>query len=128
MNSIIATTPMNTMKRAFGYVGMAIIGGLLSLTIHERYIVDRTRSTAALAEPVSLPVKYVNLPNAAGGNMLAADFTDAAELTVNAVVHVTTEADVQRDPFANYFWGYRQAQPQIQKLSLIHISEPTRPY
>ena len=48
--------------------------------------------------------------------MLAADFTDAAERTVNAVVHVTTEADVQRrDPFADYFWGYRQAQPQIQK-------------
>ena len=107
---------MNTMKRAFGYVGMAIIGGLLSLTIHERFIADRSMSITALAEPVSLPVKYVSLPNAAGGNMLAADFTDAAERTVNAVVHVTTEADVQRrDPFADYFWGYRQAQPQIQK-------------
>ena len=115
-NSIIATTPMNTMKRAFGYVGMAIIGGLLSLSIHERFIADRSVPASALAEPVSLPVKYVSLPNAAGGNMLAADFTDAAERTVNAVVHVTTEADVQqRDPFANYFWGYRQAQPQIQK-------------
>lgn len=107
---------MNTMKRAFGYVGMAIIGGLLSLSIHERFLADRSVPAAALAEPVSLPVKYVSLPNAAGGNMLAADFTDAAERTVNAVVHVTTEADVQqRDPFANYFWGYRQAQPQIQK-------------
>jgi len=107
---------MNTMKRAFGYVGMAIIGGLLSLSIHERFIADRSVPAAALAEPVSLPVKYASLPNAAGGNMLAADFTDAAERTVNAVVHVTTEADVQqRDPFANYFWGYRQAQPQIQK-------------
>jgi hypothetical protein len=58
MNSIIATTPMNTMKRAFGYVGMAIIGGLLSLSIHERFIADRT-AAAALAN-ISLPVKYVN--------------------------------------------------------------------
>ena len=29
---------MITMKRTLGYVGMAIIGGLLSLTIHERFL------------------------------------------------------------------------------------------
>ena len=106
---------MNTMKRALGYVGTAVFGGLLALSIHERFLAPKTSAFRTASTETSLPVRYVNLPTAAGGNMLAADFTDAAERTVNAVVHVTTEADVQADPFANYFWGYRQAQPQIQK-------------
>ncbi len=107
---------MITMKRTLGYVGMAIVGGLLSLTIHERFIADRAPANATSCQADPLPVKYVNLPNPAGGSMVATDFTEAAERTVNAVVHVTTEADVrQRDPFADYFWGYRQMQPQIQK-------------
>jgi serine protease Do len=107
---------MITMKRTLGYVGMAIVGGLLSLTLHERFLADRTPVPSATAESAPIPVKYVSLPGPAGGNMLAADFTEAAERTVNAVVHVTTEAQVQqRDPFADFFWGYRQSQPQIQK-------------
>ncbi len=106
---------MNTMKRAFGYVGMAVFGGLLALGLHEKFLAPKATAFRTASADSELPVKYVNLPNPAGGSMLAADFTDAAERTVNAVVHVTTEADVQADPFATYFWGYRQAQPQIQK-------------
>jgi Do/DeqQ family serine protease len=48
--------------------------------------------------------------------VVAVDFTDAAERSVNAVVHVTTETTVNvRDPFAEFFWGYRPpAQQQRQ--------------
>ena len=47
--------------------------------------------------------------------MVAVDFTEAAEKTVNAVVHVTTETQVQRrDPFADFFYGNRQMPPQTQ--------------
>ena len=107
---------MNTITRASGYVGMAVIGGLLALGIHERFIAPGGKVISTSGRETALPVKYVNLPGASGESMLAADFTDAAERTVNAVVHVTTEADVrQQDPFAGYFWGYRQMQPQIQK-------------
>lgn len=103
------------MKRAFGYVGMALVGGLLALGIHERFLAKDGRSAQATPAP-PLPVKYVSLPNPDGGAMMAPDFTEAAERTVNAVVHVTTEAQVQqRDPLADFFWGYRQAQPQIQR-------------
>lgn len=107
---------MNTITRASGYVGMAVIGGLLALGIHERFVEPRSVMTSAVGQEAPIPVKYVNLPSPAGGTMLAPDFTGAAETSVNAVVHVTTEADVQRqDPFAGYFWGYRQLQPQVQK-------------
>lgn len=62
------------------------------------------------------PVRLVNLPGPGGSTMVAADFTEAAERTVNAVVHVTTETQVQRrDPFAEFFWGYRESPPQQVK-------------
>lgn len=68
------------------------------------------------ATPIQPPaVRYVNLPSPTGGTMTALDFTHAAEVTVNAVVHVTTETAVNvRDPFADFFWGYRA--PQQQQL------------
>jgi len=104
------------MKRAISYVGMAVIGGLLSLFIHQRFIATPPTPETNAAGDVGLPVRYVNLPGPAGSTVSVPDFTDAAERTVNAVVHVTTEADVQRqDPFAGFFWGYRQTQPQVQR-------------
>ncbi|HNO04948.1 MAG TPA: trypsin-like peptidase domain-containing protein, partial [Flavobacteriales bacterium] len=103
------------MKRAIGYLGMAVIGGLLSLFIHQKFIAPPAPSATAATGDTALPVRYVNLPGPAGNSLSVPDFTEAAERTVNAVVHVTTEADVQRrDPFADFFWGYRQAQPQTQ--------------
>lgn len=104
------------MKRAISYVGMAVIGGLLSLFIHQRFIATPPTPETNAAGDLGLPVRYVNLPGPAGSTVSVPDFTDAAERTVNAVVHVTTEADVQRqDPFAGFFWGYRQTQPQVQR-------------
>ncbi len=105
------------MKRALGYAGTAMIGGLLALAVHDG--LNRTPQADLVHTAFTTqapPVKYVNLPGPGGTSMSAPDFTDAAERTVNAVVHVTTEAEVKRqDPFADFFWGYRQAQPQIQK-------------
>src|SRR5690606_12215447 len=64
----------------------------------------------------STPVRYVNLPTAGATPVVAVDFTEAAERSVNAVVHVTTEATVSvRDPFADFFWGYRAPSQQRQQ-------------
>lgn len=106
-----------SMKRALGYAGTAMIGGMLALAVHDG--INSPRQGDFIQTSYTAPasqVKYVNLPGPGGASMAAPDFTDAAERTVNAVVHVTTEAEVKRqDPFADFFWGYRQAQPQIQK-------------
>lgn len=96
------------MKRILTFVGAALAGGLLALWVHDRYF----RAPVAAGEATVPAVRYVNLPATGGGTMVAADLTDAAERTVNAVVHVTTEAQVQRDPFADFFWGYRMPNPQ----------------
>lgn len=107
---------MNTsfILRTTGYLGTAVLGGMFALWLH-----DGAAGDGRTNDPVGPPtrsVNYVNLPGPNGTTMLAPDFTGAAEHSVNAVVHVTTEAEVQRrDPFTDFFWGYRQMPPQIQK-------------
>ncbi|MBL7952656.1 MAG: trypsin-like peptidase domain-containing protein [Flavobacteriales bacterium] len=101
------------MKRAFGYFAMGLAGALLALGGHDM-LSSKNESTASTAMAPA-PARFVNLPRPNGTSTTALDFTYAAEQTVNAVVHVTTETAVNvRDPFADFFWGYRA--PQQQQL------------
>lgn len=99
------------MKRALGYFAMGVAGALLATVTYDR-LAGAHITTVANNDPV--PVRYVNLPGA--GNSVAVDFTEAAERSVNAVVHVTTETTVNlRDPFADFFWGSRAPTQQQQR-------------
>jgi len=101
------------MKRAIGYFAMGLAGAVLALAGHQALTKDTIEPGRADTAPQ--PVRFVNLPTPDGGSAMALDFTYAAENTVNAVVHVTTETAVNvRDPFADFFWGYRA--PQQQQL------------
>ncbi len=98
------------MKRALGHLSMALAGGLLALGLHE--FIDRGAEHAVVhttAEERPAPqVHYTNMPVVAGLPGAPVDLTMAAERSVNAVVHVTTETMVNvRDPFADFFWGHR---------------------
>lgn len=102
------------MKRTIGYFATALAGGLLALAVHDRYWAPE-RSAIGNTAPQP-PVKFVNLPGPSGTSVIAPDFTDAAEKSVNAVVHVTTKAVMQqRDPFADFFWGGAR-QPQQREI------------
>lgn len=98
-------------KRAAGYFGMAVAGGLLALGLHNR-IAPAGRNLQASTEQANAPVHFVNLPGAAGTTVAAPDFVDAAAKSIDAVVHVTTEATVQQQNPMAFFWGYRQQAPQ----------------
>lgn len=103
------------MKRFLGSFGMALAGAALALLIQQNFLADRTVLSVAPATENNLPVRQVLLPTAGGGTSLAVDFTEAAERTVNAVVHVTTMAQVQqRDPFADFFFR-GQVQPRTEQ-------------
>lgn len=99
-----------TFKHVLGYLGMAVAGGLLALGIHDRMetrtgIVGSDTLTTAPAHYVSQPVPNATL-------VAAPDLSDAAAKSIDAVVHVTTEATVQQAPYYNFFWGYQQRAPQ----------------
>ncbi|MDX9751269.1 MAG: Do family serine endopeptidase [Flavobacteriales bacterium] len=105
------------MKRALGYFAMALAGGLLALGIHDR-IGERTGPPAAadMAIDSTLPVHRTGWGTGTITTVTMPDLVDASERTVNAVVHVTTETTVNvRDPFADFFWGYRPPQQQFRQ-------------
>mgnify|MGYP001286571926 CR=1 FL=1 len=104
-------TQTGNFKRAAGYFGMAVAGGLLALGLHDR-IAPADRNLQASTEQANAPVHFVNLPGAAGTTVAAPDFVDAAAKSIDAVVHVTTEATVQQQNPMAFFWGYRQQAPQ----------------
>lgn len=95
------------------------------VTVATNLIVNKiTRSSVAEGQEFitdKIPASYASFRNATSA--LDTDFTVAAELTVNAVVHVKVKTEVQRsrfggnDPFFEYFFGpqFRQQQPQIRE-------------
>lgn len=98
-----------TWGRMLGYFGMALAGGMLALAAHDQLAPN---AVVGSGSGTTIPTRFVSMPGAGGTTVVAADFTEAAEQTVNAVVHVTTQSTVQRDPMADYFWGFRQQPPQ----------------
>ncbi|MCB0794380.1 MAG: trypsin-like peptidase domain-containing protein [Flavobacteriales bacterium] len=98
-----------TMKNVFALFLSGIVGGFIALSA------DRWTQRTAIDKPLAASeteaqVQYVNMPVHAPalGDL---DLTVAAERSVNAVVHVTTEAMVRRDPLMDFFWGYRPSAP-----------------
>ncbi len=99
------------MKRTFSYFLAALAGGLLAMGMYDLIISDRQSHAgragfaAIQGVPAAMPVT--------GVGAVSVDLVPAAELSVNAVVHVTTETMVRyRDPFQDFFWGYRPSAPQ----------------
>ena len=103
------------MKRALIPFASALVGGLIALAAHDRFTAKDNSLAVASAGTSSAPVRYASLSTDGTNGMAAPDFTGAAERTVNAVVHVTTEAMVEGNPFADLFWGYRMSAPQPQR-------------
>ncbi len=105
--------PQNTMKRTFPYFLAALAGGILAMGGYDLFL-RPSPPTAGGPSTVgaAIPARPVNMPTLTPG-AAPVDLVPAAEVSVNAVVHVTTETMVRyRDPFQDFFWGYRPSQPQ----------------
>lgn len=104
---------INSFKKAFGYIGMAFLGGLLAVGLNDR-LVPKTTSAATSTGQADLPVHFAGYSDAGGAAVALPDFTAAAAKSIDAVVHVTTETAMQQNPMA-FFWGYRQpAQQEVR--------------
>ncbi len=103
------------MKRALGYFAMALSGAFLALGVND-LIKDRHAPAGPQLTEVAAPVRYANLATSVPMTGPLPNFVEAAERTVNTVVHVTTETMVSyRDPFADFFWGHRAPVQQMPR-------------
>lgn len=110
------------MKKFISLIFAAILGGLLSLFVFQKFFASgaaepgTANSSRFLEEPPATLARYMTkLPTS------LPDFTIVAEMTVNAVVHIRTEYERKssvyddffgQDPFREFFFGPRQSPQQ----------------
>lgn len=122
------------MKKILSIFLIAGIGGMTALSIDHFF--ENKNSTSSLGMYASQPAKFVNSKtNSAASPENSINFTQAAEMSVHAVVHVKTSYPVENannlffnnDPFRNFFYGDggiqpQQVQPQMASGSGVIIS------
>ncbi|MFZ9004260.1 MAG: trypsin-like peptidase domain-containing protein [Robiginitalea sp.] len=110
------------MKRMGGLFLVALLAGSLTLGAYKLFFED-THYGAALQQE-SMPVFQTSNPGANSAGIDEADFTLAAEKTVNAVVHVKN-ITINRSPsnIFEFIYGYgEQGRPQVGTGSGVIIS------
>jgi serine protease Do len=102
------------MKKLLSTLLIAAVGGTSAIYVQQKFFRDQTFASQTTS---SVPVRFVS-----SGSMPsnAADFTAAAEASVNSVVHITTRVEekydqLSYDPFHQLFYG--QPQQRIQQGS-----------
>ncbi len=97
------------MKKVLGIFLLSLMSGFSAVLIYKAISPDPMQQV--LVENTASPVRYTGF---SGGIASGLDFTEAAESTINAVVHVKTQTEVnmQLDPWAQFF--NQKTQPQIQ--------------
>src|SRR5690554_82705 len=112
------------MKRFSSLFLVALLSGGITLGAYKLFIEKPTASSqqSGITTVSTLPTTFRNV----GFTTEAPDFTEAAELAINSVVHVKNVSYRQvNDPIMEFFYGYRggQQQAQIGTGSGVIISE-----
>ncbi len=102
------------MKKLLSTLLVASIGGTSAIYVQQKFF--KNEETFA-STTTNFPVRFVS---SGGVSMNAPDFTQAAETSVNAVVHIRTRMEekydqLNYDPFHQFFYG--QPQQRIQQGS-----------
>ncbi len=105
------------MKKLLSTLLIASIGGGSALYIQQKFFKEQNFAEHQIT--YTAPVKFTSSSNAFSST--APDFVNAAEASVNTVVHVTTQTQTQDqlnyDPFHQFFYGNQQPQQRIQQGS-----------
>jgi Do/DeqQ family serine protease len=113
----------HTMKRFSSLFTVALLSGGITLGAYKLFIEQPTTTQSGIITVATMPT--ANFRNV-GFTAEAPDFTEAAELAINSVVHVKNVSYRQvNDPIMEFFYGYRggQQQAQIGTGSGVIISE-----
>lgn len=98
----IRSVNLNTMKKTLGIILVALLGGLTALGIYH-WIVKPEAKVIYIQEDDSLSGQAVNYAPAL--EAMGISFTEAAERTVNAVVHIRTEYE-RKSNLYDYFFDF----------------------
>jgi Do/DeqQ family serine protease len=115
------------MKKVLSTFLIAAVGGVVAVLIETQFLSPSNSHSQLLDYKNETPVHFTaNYGSAA--SMAGIDFTAAAEMSVNAVVHVkTTIQDVTNnlayDPFRNYYFNQPQQRTQQASGSGVIISK-----
>ncbi|MDX6746900.1 trypsin-like peptidase domain-containing protein [Polaribacter sp. PL03] len=105
------------MKKAFSFLGMAILGGALTLggykmLFNEQIVVERT-----VDNPIeTVRANYNSSYKSTGAVETSTDFTVAADKTVHAVVHVKNTAIRTQTNRADLYFGRGSGQRQYEQV------------
>lgn len=94
------------MKQVLKTIGLAGLGGALVLTIYINFF-QEPRQVVIQQQGQNIPA----VQTSAGSNLEVASFAEAAELSVNGVVHVNVAVERRRSQWEEFFYG--QGKPQI---------------
>lgn len=92
------------MKQLFKFFVIAVLGGLVSVALYSRF--DRSQSNSNSAD-LNPQIQFTNYTSSPSVPLESLDFVNAAQKTVNAVVHVTTTFQSQKyyNPWSQIFGG-----------------------
>lgn len=102
------------MKKIISTVVIAGLGGVAALTANH-FLFDQ-----GPISQINSPITPVTLTNTGSAGILNADFTLAAEKSLNAVVHIKTTVEQTNNissPFEQWFYGHSRTQTYVQQGS-----------
>ncbi|MFC2151899.1 Do family serine endopeptidase [Bacteroidota bacterium] len=119
----------------FGNIAIAILSALVAVIVYSNYFKEEilNKSDTAVQKQNTLDlfqdsnqVNYSQVPISTNGQTL--DFTEAAERSIHAVVHVTSKYNLENDdyyqnPIYEFLFGEIQRQPTVSFGSGVIISE-----
>ena len=116
------------MKSKVTFLILSIYGGALAFLIFNSIGEDSTDSGSKEVKSKIVEVTPFSMVNSNSSIPKELDFTSAAEKTVNAVVHISSEYQqtFQSDPMLEFFWGPQSPSgsiPQVATGSGVIISE-----
>jgi serine protease Do len=105
------------MKKAFSFLGMAILGGALTLGFYKMLFNEQVIIERSLPVPVeTLQSNFNPTYDKANSVETATDFTIAAERTVHAVVHVKNTAIRTQTDRSDLFFGRGNGQRKYEQV------------
>ena len=106
------------MKKAFGFLVMAILGGVITLGGYKLLFEDPVKVERTIQIPTNIVQTRISstIKNASAAEMTT-DFTIAAENTIHAVVHVkNTAVKTQVNSWAEQYYGRGQGTKKYEQV------------